>query len=208
MKYLKFLVLFVTGVLLLCSCEEKLQSEYGVSKIFFSTASAGIQYRGIDSIALQSIKNEADTTYMIVGVYRSAIVDNLEEITVKLAIDSAYTDSLINKAQTASSFDLTDLMKKYKNSKALGASFFSVPASVTIPKGDRRAIVPVTIKRSLVKLYNNAKFNYNTSDLANANMPKDKMLLLPIKITETSDLPVLESQKRHFLQITKLGNLK
>ena len=117
-------------------------------------------------------------------------------------------DSIINKAQTATGFDLTDLMKKYKNPKALGSAYFSIPTSVKIPQGDRRATVPVTIKRSLVMLYNNAKFNYNTADLSNANMPKDKYLVLPLKITETSSVPILDTQNRYYLQITKLGNMK
>jgi hypothetical protein len=143
-----------------------------------------------------------------VGVYRSGIVDNLEEITLKLSIDSVYVDSLITKAQTATMAETTELMKKYKNSKALGASYFSIPASVTIPAGDRRATVPLLVKRSLVKLYNNAYFNYDAADLANAAVPKDKMLILPIKITATSSVPIHQTQQRCYLQITKLGTLK
>jgi hypothetical protein len=99
-------------------------------------------------------------------------------------------------------------MKRYKNSKALGASYFSIPASVTIPQGERRVTVPILVKRSMVKLYKNAYFNYDIPDLANVAVPKDKMLILPIKITATSSVPILQTQRRCFLQITKLGTLK
>lgn len=208
MNYLKTGLLFIFSILLFASCEEKLPTEFGNSFVYFSNVYPSIQFKGVDVVSLPKITAEQDSTYMNVGVYRSGIVDNLKEITIKLAIDSVYVDSLITKAQTANTADLTDFMKKYKNSKALGASYFSIPASVTIPQGDRRATVPVLIKRSMVKLYNNANFNYDIPDLVNMAVPKDKMLILPIKITATSSVPILQTQKRCYLQISKLGTLK
>ncbi len=208
MNYLKTGFLFVISILLFASCEEKLPTEFGNSYVYFSSVYPSIQFKGVDVVALPKITVEQDSTYMNVGVYRSGIVDNLKEINLKLSIDSVYVDSLITKAQTANTAELTDLMKKYKNSKALGASYFSIPASVTIPQGDRRATVPILVKRSLVKLYKNTYFNYDIPDLANVAVPKDKMLILPIKITATSSVPILQTQQRCYLQITKLGTLK
>lgn len=208
MNYLKTGLLFIITLLLLASCEEKLPTEFGNSYVYFSSVYPSITFKGVDDISLSKITAEQDSTYMNVGVYRSGIVDNLNEITLELSIDSVYVDSLITKSQTASATEITDLMKKYKNSKALGASYFSIPTSVTIPKGERRATVPVLIKRSKVKLYNNANFNYNTTDLANVTIPQDKMLILPIKIKTTSSVPILLNQRRCFLEIRKLGNLK
>jgi len=140
---------------------------------------------------------------LLVGIYRSGIVDNLQEITVTLAIDSAYLQSLIVTAQTALPANMTDMMTKYKSSKAFGSSMFSVPATVVIPHGERKAIVPVTIRKSRVKLYDNAYFNYTPADFKNTNIIKNRMMLLPIKITATSELPILEAQQRCTLQITK-----
>lgn len=208
MNYLKTGLLFIISILLFASCEEKLPTEFGNSYVYFSNVYPSLQFNGVDVVSLPQITAEQDSTYMNVGVYRSGIVDDLKEIKLELSIDSVYVDSLITKAQTANTSETTDLMKKYKNSKALGASYFSIPASVTIPQGDRRATVPVLIKRSLVKLYNNAYFNYDSADLANATVPKDKMLILPIKITATSSVPILQTQQRCYLQIIKLGTLK
>lgn len=208
MNYLKTGLLFIFSILLFASCEEKLPTEFGNSFVYFSNVYPSIQFKGVDVVSLPKITAEQDSIYMNVGVYRSGLVDNLKEINLKLSIDSVYVDSLITKAQTSNTADLTDFMKKYKNSKALGVSYFSIPASVTIPQGDRRATVPVLIKRSLVKLYNNAYFNYDIPDLANMAVPKDKMLILPIKITASSSVPILKTQQRCYLQITKLGTLK
>jgi hypothetical protein len=208
MNYLKQGLIFIISILLFASCEEKLQTEFGNSYVYFSNVYPSLQFKGVDVVSLPQITAEQDSTYMNVGVYRSGIVDNLNEITLKLSIDSVYVDSLITKAQTATTAETTEIMKKFINSKALGASYFSIPASVTIPAGDRRATVPILIKRSPVKLYNNAYFNYDAADLANVAVPKDKMLILPIKITASSSVPLLKTQQRCYLQITKFGTLK
>lgn len=208
MKYFSMVVVLVLTIILVSSCNEKLQTEFGVSKVYFGFSSYKWQLKGIDTLALPSIISRQDTTLMVVGVYRSGVVDNLQEIVVKLSIDSVYLDSIITKAQTASALEITDLMKTYKNSKALGQSFFSIPSTVTIPQGERRAIVPITVKRSLIELYKNNIFNYNSNDLTSTSVPKDKMLILPLKIDATSCLPILETQNRYYFQITKWGNLK
>ena len=208
MKYIRLAVFMLLGALFLSSCNDELQTEYGVSKIYFSNTTYTFQLKGIDTEALEVIKTHADTTFMVTGVYRSGVVDDLQEITLQLSIDSVNLDSIITKAQTAAASELTDLMKKYKNSKALGQSFFSIPETVTIPKGDRRVVVPVTIKRSMIELYKNDIFNYNAADLASTTIPKDKMLVLPVKITSVSGLTILETQQRYYFQVLKLGNLK
>ena len=206
--YYKQATIILFFALLFASCEEKLPTEFGNSRIYFSSTSYNITYKGVDAQYLDDIKAEADTTYNVTAVYRSGIVDNLEEITVSLAIDSAYLDSVILVAQTALPTEMTDLMTTFKNSKALGTSYFSIPDKVTIPKGDRRVTVPLTVRPSLVKLYDNANFNYNTADLLSTTVPKDKRLVLPIKITATTSQSILDTQNRFYFQILKLGDLK
>jgi hypothetical protein len=95
-------------------------------------------------------------------------------------------------------------MTKYKNSKALGGYYFSIPQTVTIPKGERRVTVPLTYKQSLVKLYKNSVFNYTTAMLVDAVTPKDRMLIFPVKIVSTtSSYPVIETQRRFYFQVWK-----
>ena len=199
--YLRTATLFVLSFLLFVSCGKKLQSEFGNSNIYFSNISPAMTFK--DTQTVSNISSQADTTVLLVGIYRSGIVDNLQEITVTLAIDSTYLQSIIVTAQTALPTAMTDMMTKYKSSKAFGSSMFSIPTTVVIPKGERKAIVPVTIRKSRIKLYDNTNFNYTPADFANTNIIKNRMMLLPIKITATSDLPILEAQQRCTLQITK-----
>jgi hypothetical protein len=201
-------ILVAFSFLLFTSCEEKLPTEFGNSNIYFSNPVYSLTYKSVDTLNLDIIKAEADTIYNVCGVYRSGIVDNLEEITVSVAIDSASLDSTITAAQTALPINMTSLMTTYKFSKALGGHYFSAPQTVTIPKGERSVVVPITVKRSLIKLYNNAKFNYNSSDLLSTSIPKDKFLVLPLKITTVSSLSILATQKNYYFKILKNGNLK
>jgi hypothetical protein len=199
--YIRTATLFVLSFLLFVSCGKKLQTEFGNSNIYFSNISPAMTFK--DTQTVSNISSQADTTVLLVGIYRSGIVDNLQEITVTLAIDSTYLQSIIVTAQTALPTAMTDMMTKYKSSKAFGSSMFSIPTTVVIPKGERKAIVPVTIRKSRIKLYDNTNFNYTPADFANTNIIKNRMMLLPIKITATSDLPILEAQQRCTLQITK-----
>ena len=200
-SYFRTIILFLLSSLLLVSCEKKLQTEFGNSNIYFSNISPVLSFKGNET--LSNISSQADTTVLLVGVYRSGIVDDLQEITVTLALDSAYLQSVIVSAQTALPTAMTDMMTKYKSSKAFGSSMFSIPATVVIPQGERKATVPVTIRKSRLKLYDNAYFNYSRADFVNTNIIKNRMMLLPIKITATSELPILEAQQRCTLQITK-----
>ena len=208
LTYLRSTPLLMLTFILLFACEEKLPTEFGNSRIYFSNANTIISYKGIDSVALPTIIAETDTVMNYVNVYRSGIVDNLEEISVTLSIDSVYFDSIITKAQTALPIEMTDVMTNLKNSKPLGKSYFSIPETVKIPNGERNVAVPVTIRRSLIKQYKNNIFNYNAADLASTTVPKDKKLILPIKITSTSKYTVIDTQRRCYLQILKLGNIK
>jgi|GEM_PF-2040589 len=208
LKYFRTAFLFVSSLLLFASCEEKLPTEFGNSTIYFSTGTYTKTYRGLDS-SLVKIALQPDTTTNVIGVYRSGIVDNLEEITITLQIDSAYLDSIIAKAQTLPAAQLSDLMTKYKNSKALGGYYFSIPEKVTIPQGQRSVAVPLTYKKSLVKLYNNSVFNYTTAMLIDAVTPKDRMLVFPVKIVSTtSSYPILENQRRFYFQVMKIMTFK
>jgi hypothetical protein len=206
--YLNTALLFIIAQVILTSCEKKLPTEFGNSVLYFSSTSSIITYQGINADKIENIKAETDTVYLFAAVYRSGIVDNLEEIIVSLAIDSAYLDSIIVAAQTARPTEMTDLMSTFKNSKALGATYFSIPQTVTIQQGQRRVAVPIQIRRSLVKMYDNAYFNYNNEDLDNPTVPKDKRIVLPLKITGSSSIDVLPTHNRYFFQILKIGDLK
>lgn len=208
MIYIKVFVIFITSLFLFSACQEKLQSEFGNSNVYFANPTYKITFQNVDTVNLEKIEAEFDSLYHVCAVYRSGIVDNLEEITVSLSIDSAYLDSVITAAQTALPSEMTTLMSTYKNSKALGAYYFSIPETVIIPKGERKIVVPFLIDRSSIKLYNNAKFNYTTAEYANPLIAKDKLIVLPIKITAVSSQKVLETQKRYYLQIQKIGNIK
>jgi len=207
LKYIKAAVLISLSILLFSSCEEKLQTEFGNSKVYFSDTSASLTFK--DSASLAEIAAQPDTVVYMIGLYRSGIVDNLEEITFTLSVDSAALDSVITKAQTALPVDMTDLMTRYKDSKALGSTFCSVPATVIIPQGQRNVSVPVTLRKSLIKLYNNAYFNYSAKDFVNTNVIKSRMLIIPLKITKVSpDYPILSTQQKSYLEITKRIGIK
>lgn len=201
-KYLKIALLLISSSLFLISCEEKLDTEFGNSRVYFSNTSAALALK--DSATLNDIANQADTTINMIGIYRSGIVDNYEQITVSVEIDSTYLADLIATAQTTLPANMTDLMTRYKNSKALGSHFCSVPATVIIPQGQRKATVPIILRKSLIKLYENSYFNYSKSDFSNTNIIKDRRLVIPLKITTVSPVyPILESNQRSFLEITK-----
>ena len=206
-KCIKTAILFSVSILLFSSCEEKLQTEFGNSRVYFSDTSASLALK--DSASLVDITAQPDTTVYMIGLYRSGIVDNLEEIKFTLSIDSAALDSVISKAQTSLPVEMTDIMTKYKNSKALGVSYCSVPATVIIPQGQRNVSVPVTLRKSLIKLYNNAYFNYSAKDFVNTNVIKSRMLIIPLKITKVSpDYPILSTQQKSYLEITKRIGIK
>ncbi len=206
-KYLKIILLLFFPSLLFISCEEKLQTEFGNSRVYFSNTSAALALT--DSATLTDIAAQGDTTINMIGIYRSGVVDNYEQITVSIEIDSAYLANQIASAQTTLPANMTDLMTRYKNSKALGSYFCTVPTTVIIPQGQRKATVSVTLHKSLIKLYQNSYFNYSNLDFKNTNIIKDRMLVIPLKIVTVSpNYPVLETNQRSFLNITKCIGLK
>jgi len=203
--YIKTAFILFFSILLFSACEEKLPTEFGNSNVSFGTTSYKLVFQGVSTANLEKIQAETDTIYNVCAAYRSGIVDNLEEITVTLAIDSAYLDSIILAAQTALPTDFTTLMTTYKNSKALGAHYFSIPEKVVIPKGKRSIVVPFTLNRSKLKLYNNAKFNY---DPLAYTVTSDKFMVLPIKITSVSSQTILLEKSNYYFQVQKTGDLR
>ncbi|MFZ4724346.1 MAG: hypothetical protein ACOYMD_02795 [Paludibacter sp.] len=207
LKCIKTALLFGASILFFTSCEEKLQTEFGNSKVYFSNTFASLVLK--DSATLDEIAAQTDTTVYMIGLYRSGIVDNLEELKLTLSIDSAALDSVISKAQTAFPAEMTDIMTKYKNSKALGVNYCSVPATVIIPQGQRAVSIPVTLRKSLIKLYNNAYFNYSAKDFVNTNVIKSRILIIPLKITNVNPYyPILSTQQKSYLEITKRIGIK
>jgi len=207
LTYLITAIVMTFSVLIFSSCEEKLQTEFGNSRVYFSNTSAALALT--DSATLTDIAAQGDTTINLIGIYRSGVVDNYEQITVSIEIDSTYLANQIASAQTTLPANMTDLMTRYKNSKALGSHFCTVPTTVIIPQGQRKATVPVTISKSLIKLYQNSYFNYSNLDFKNTNIIKDRMLVIPLKIVTVSpNFPVLETNQRSFLNITKCIDIK
>lgn len=200
-RYFKFLVLVASSILFF-SCEEKLQTEFGNVKVFFSNTSAAMALS--DSVSLVEMASRPDTTVSFIGIYRSGISDTYERLTVSIEIDSAYLADQIAAAQTALPSAMTDLMTRYKNSNALGTSFCSIPSTVVIPEGQRKISVPVVLHKGLIEGYGNAYFNYSKADFSNSNITKDRMLVIPLKISAVSPVyPILESRQRSFIEITK-----
>jgi hypothetical protein len=202
MRYLNKFALLAFAVSLFFSCNDKPDTEFGNSKIYFSNTKAAYTLK--DSATLSDLALRPDTTVNFVGIYRSGVVDNYEAITIKIEIDSAYLAGQIAAAQTASASEMTDIMIRYKNAKALGAYYSSIPTTVVIAQGERKITLPITLRKAVISLYNNAVFNYSKTDYANSSVLKDKMLVLPFKIISTSpELPLLETNQRCFVEITK-----
>lgn len=195
-------LLFALLLLTFFSCTDKLDTEFGNSVVYFSNSSASVSF--VDSATVAEYSDQPDTTIFSVGVYRSGIVENLGQITLSLALDSAYLKSQIDAAQVALPVDMTDLMNMFVASNALGGYYCSIPSSVVIPAGQRSAIVPVVLKKSKIKLYNNTVFNYNKNF---NNLPyvgtSNRFLVIPLKITASSSIPILESQQRCYIKILK-----
>jgi len=194
--------ILLIAVLAMVSCVDKLDAEFGNSRIYFSNTSAGYVLK--DSASLSDLALRPDTTLNFVGLYRSGIVENYEAITIKVEIDSAYLAAQIAAAQTALPSEMTDIMIKYKNAKAIGAHFCSIPTTVVIPTGQRKVTLPVTVRKAIISLYDNAYFNYTNADFLNSAIVKNKMLVIPFKITTVSPTyPVLEKQMRCYVEIVK-----
>jgi len=202
MRHLNKFALLAFAVSLFFSCNDKPDTEFGNSRIYFSNTSAVLSL--IDSATVTDLALRADTTMNFVGLYRSGIVDNYEKITIRVEIDSAYLANQIAAAQTATVSEMTDIMIRYKHANALGVYYCTVPATVIIPQGERKATAPVVLRKSLIALYNNAVFNYSKADFANTDIVKNRMLVIPLKITSVNpEFPILETQQRCFIEITK-----
>lgn len=184
-------------VQLLYSCiERNIDDNLGNSRIYFTNSLLQITFR--DSATLVQMKQDEDTTILLLSIYRSGVSKKYDEITVKIEIDSLYLASMIS-----SSLSGNELFLEYKNSEALGDYFCSIPHEVTIPEGDRRVVVPLTISKSKIKLYKNDYFNYTLSTFNNGT-PKDRKMIIPLVITNSEpNYPVLESKRRCNIEILK-----
>lgn len=199
----------VAGLLLslvLTSCYDN-DSDWGNSNIMFGNVYQKLDIFDAD-ITEAEVASQADSVVSFMGVYRSGAVEELDAVTVKLKVDGAYLQSIIDEAEVTEETERTDIMKRYMNSVVMPEGMISIPSEVTIPAGDRKAVVPVTLKMSQLKLYENSYLNYSFEDYRDASVPKNKMLVLCIKITETSKYDVLEDNRYCYLEVIKcLPNL-
>lgn len=204
MKNLKYIGILnlILFALAFSSCADKIQTEWGNSTIYFSNITPSFALS--DSASIADYQNQADSIVYVAAVYRSGIVDKLEAITVNLELDSTYLQTQIDLAQTLPANQQSDIMVIYKSSRVIGNYYCSVPSSVTIPSGERRAVVPIVIKRARVKLLDNNYLNYSRPDFVNTGITKDKKMAISLRITSnSSNYPVLEKQNRCFVGITK-----
>jgi hypothetical protein len=184
----------------LSACTPELETEYGNSRIMFSNSAPSLALIDMNNTNDQ-LGSLPDSTINYVSVYRSGVTKNLDEIKVKISVDESYISNLISEASQTTA--PTDEMKRYISSVDMPADMASIPSEVTIPKGARSALVPVILKMGKVKAYKNDILNYSWSDYNNLSVPKSKMLVLTLTITDTSKYEILEDKKHCFIEIIK-----
>ena len=182
------------------SCES-IETEFGNSNIFFTRTAPQIAL--LDTIQTKDVASLSDSVINYVTVYRSGVVDHLDRIEVNIEIDNGAVQDLIDEANETDPLYRTDMMNRYVKAIAAEEGMFSIPSTVTIPEGERSVVVPLTMKRSLVIPYENAYLNYTLSDYNNSAITKDKMLVLGIRMTQTSSHQILESKSFCYFEIIK-----
>lgn len=187
-------------LLALTACEER-ETEYGNSKIYFTNTAPKVVF--LDKITMSEISAIPDTVIHYVTIYRSGIVDHLERIDITLSMDNESVRKLIQDAKNTDPLYQTDLMKQYVNSMSGQDEMFSFPAQVSIPKGERKVVLPVTLKRSLIYQYENDYLNYTLDEYQSTSITKDRMLVLGIRITITSAYELLDESAFCYLEIIK-----
>ena len=206
MKSIEKLIGLLLILTVFVSCKDS-NSEWGNSNVMFAKVHSQIDLYDTD-ITSAEVASQSDSVVNFTGVYRSGLVDKLEQITVNLEVDGAYLQNVIDQAAVLDVMEQSDLMKRYVNSVVMPASMVEIPNQVVIPAGDRKVSLPVTLKLSQLKLYDNQYLNYSESDYLNASVSKDRKLVLCVKITNASSCEVLEDNRYCYLEIVKcLPNL-
>lgn len=199
MRLLKYLFSAGMAIAFLTGCSD-LESEYGNSRIYFPNQEMALSLK--DAVHTSSeLAALPDSTINFITVYRSGMTSSLEEIRVRIELVQDEVANLITEAVQTEESDRTDEQKRYVEALPLPSEMVSIPSEVTIPNGSRSVIVPVVLKMGAIKDYRNDYLNYPAEDFENAT--KSKMLLMGIRIKETSGFDILQENSRCLLEITK-----
>lgn len=202
MKSLFKFISLIMGIMFLFSSCDKLETEFGNKFIYFSNSNPRLELLDTEN-TIEDFANLPDSVVLLTDVYRSGISDDMSAVTVELAIDQKTLEDMLETIPTVPEESLTEEMKTYRNSKVLPADYFSIPTSVTIPKGERNVTVPITLKMGKIKEFDNDYFNYSLSDFTSSSIVKDKMMLIGFVIKGTDKYELSEDNTFCTVGITK-----
>lgn len=202
MKSLFKFISLIMGIMFLFSSCDKLETEFGNKLIYFSNSNPRLELLDTEN-TIEDFANLPDSVVLLTDVYRSGISDDMSAVTVELAIDQKTLEDMLETIPTVPEESLTEEMKTYRNSKVLPADYFSIPTSVTIPKGERNVTVPITLKMGKIKEFDNDYFNYSLSDFTSSSIVKDKMMLIGFVIKGTDKYELSEDNTFCTVGITK-----
>ena len=202
MKSLFKFISLIMGIMFLFSSCDKLETEFGNKLIYFSNSNPRLELLDTEN-TIENFANLPDSVVLLTDVYRSGISDDMSAVTVELAIDQKTLEDMLETIPTVPEESLTEEMKTYRNSKVLPADYFSIPTSVTIPKGERNVTVPITLKMGKIKEFDNDYFNYSLSDFISSSIVKDKMMLIGFVIKGTDKYELSEDNTFCTVGITK-----
>lgn len=172
MKKLNILIL-VIATIFTASCEKAAKDEpYGFSLIYMPQAV--LQSAGIGNNYTVTVKRSTATdTSVVVGAYRSGL-EELSTFSVDLTVDS---DSLAQTILAAQQAGAPASLNLYKNAKLLPASYYTLPAKINVPNGQRESFVLLNLKKEL--LLNDPEFG-------------SKVFILPVRITNPTKYELQE----------------
>lgn len=193
--------MFATAILACASCDDK-QTEFGNSRIYFTNST--ISHEMLDEQSTEAdLANCPDQTTNYITVYRSGVVDNLDEVTITIAKNQQYIADIIQGAEDNDQMYWTDEMKRYCNSKAMPEEYFEIPSEVKFPAGKRMVAVPVKLKIGAIKAYENNYLNYTLDQWEDVGIIKDRRLVFVLEIKSTSKYEIMAKKRYCFFEITK-----
>lgn len=199
MKIKIILIGFVTILsgLFFTSCEEY-ETEFGNTLIFFTKTAPEIPIHAKSS--REALSSIPDSTINYINIYRSGDTDNLQEINIRLSVDTETIAGIIKSANETEAIYRTDQMNRYLLCKTGTLDMISIPERVRIPAGDRNVVVPVTLHLGKMLPYEIDYLNYTEAQYSTATVAKDKKLVIGIKIESADGFKVAEDRNICFLE--------
>lgn len=145
------LIIGLLIVLSFSACESDKDISWGYSKLYMPQAimqSAGLNNNFVVKV---NLTNTTDTG-VVVGLYRSGL-EQLESVSVDLAINADTLTQAINIANQAGSSSLYNI---YKTARLLPTEYYQLPSKIELKDGFRETSVNLVIRRS--ELNNDAFF--------------------------------------------------